>query len=83
MGRSRISSRLGSEAGTPAADDMAKLRPGAESPAPEALKAFARENLLAYQTPVEVRIVDALPRTLSMKVSTPEVRALFRGPDGA
>jgi len=60
-----------------------ELRAGSEAPAPEALKAFARENLLAYQTPVEVRIVDALPRTLSMKVSTPEVRALFRGPDGA
>jgi acyl-coenzyme A synthetase/AMP-(fatty) acid ligase len=39
--------------------------------------AFARENLLAYQAPTQVRIVDALPRTLSMKVSTPEVRALF------
>jgi long-chain acyl-CoA synthetase len=54
-----------------------ELRTGAEAPTPEALIAFAREHLLAYQAPVQVRIVDALPRTLSMKVSTPEVRALF------
>jgi long-chain acyl-CoA synthetase len=54
-----------------------ELRTGAEAPTPEALMAFARENLLAYQAPTQVRIVDALPRTLSMKVSTPEVRALF------
>jgi acyl-CoA synthetase (AMP-forming)/AMP-acid ligase II len=44
---------------------------------PETLRDFAREQLTAYQVPVEIRIVAALPRTPSLKVSQPEVRALF------
>lgn len=43
----------------------------------EELTAFARTRLLAYQVPTQVRIVDALPRNASMKVTLPEVRALF------
>ena len=43
----------------------------------EALRAWLKDRLLAYQAPVEIRIVDALPRNASMKVSLPEVKALF------
>jgi len=35
--------------------------------------------LSSYQVPVEVRIVDELPRTPSMKVSQHGVRAIFDG----
>src|SRR5690606_31975123 len=43
----------------------------------DALRAFAREHLTGYQLPTEIRIVDALPRTPSLKVSRPAVQALF------
>jgi acyl-CoA synthetase (AMP-forming)/AMP-acid ligase II len=46
----------------------------------EALKAFARSKLLAYQSPVAIRIVQALPRNASMKISIPQVRTLFGDP---
>ncbi len=39
--------------------------------------AHARANLIHYQVPVAVVVVDALPRTPSLKVSRPDVRALF------
>lgn len=55
-----------------------ELRDGAEV-AVEQLVAFSREHLASYQVPVEIRIVAALPRTPSLKVSQPEVRALFAG----
>ena len=54
-----------------------ELVAGATPPSADDLIAFARDRLLAYQVPVEVRIVAALPRNASMKVSTPDVRALF------
>ncbi len=38
---------------------------------------FAAEHLTGYQRPTRYRIVEALPRTPSMKVSQPEVRRLF------
>ena len=38
---------------------------------------FARRNLTGYAVPVAVRVVDALPRTPSMKVSRPGVLAMF------
>jgi len=44
----------------------------------EQLRAFAREHLVAYQVPKEVRVVQRLPRTASMKVSEEGVRALFQ-----
>lgn len=43
----------------------------------EELLAFARERLTSYQVPVSLKIVPVLPRTPSMKVSQPEVKALF------
>jgi acyl-coenzyme A synthetase/AMP-(fatty) acid ligase len=38
---------------------------------------FARQNLIGYQVPAQIRIVEALPRTLSLKVSRPQVVELF------
>jgi acyl-CoA synthetase (AMP-forming)/AMP-acid ligase II len=54
-----------------------ELRDGTAPVTEEALRDFAREHLARYQVPAEIRIVAALPRTPSMKVSRPEVRALF------
>ncbi len=55
-----------------------ELHEGAAAVDGERLRAFARAHLVAYQVPKEVRIVDKLPRTASMKVSEEAVRALFR-----
>jgi acyl-CoA synthetase (AMP-forming)/AMP-acid ligase II len=44
---------------------------------PEQLRSFARERLASYQVPAQIRIVSALPRTPSMKVSQPGVKELF------
>lgn len=41
------------------------------------LQAFARKHLTSYQVPVKVLIVEALPRTPSLKISKHEVRKLF------
>ncbi len=50
-------------------------------PAPTAadLEAWLLERLTPYQVPTTVKIVDALPRTDSLKVSQPKVRELFTG----
>ena len=47
-------------------------------PTEQELKDFVRTHLTAYMVPVAVEIVDALPRTLSMKVDRPAVRAMFK-----
>jgi acyl-CoA synthetase (AMP-forming)/AMP-acid ligase II len=41
------------------------------------LEDHLRLHLKSYQLPTELRIVDALPRTPSMKVSQPQLRGLF------
>jgi long-chain acyl-CoA synthetase len=41
------------------------------------LEEWLAERLARYQLPTEVRVVEELPRTPSMKVSRPDVRALF------
>lgn len=41
------------------------------------LMAWSRDHLSSYQVPVRVIVVDQLPRTASMKVSQPGVRALL------
>jgi acyl-coenzyme A synthetase/AMP-(fatty) acid ligase len=46
----------------------------------EELRSFARQHLAKYQVPARILIVEALPRTPSLKVSEPGVRALFEGP---
>jgi acyl-CoA synthetase (AMP-forming)/AMP-acid ligase II len=48
-----------------------------EAPAPAELDAYLRQTLPAYMVPVEYKVVDALPRTISMKVSRPELRKLL------
>ncbi|WP_243769761.1 class I adenylate-forming enzyme family protein [Amycolatopsis acidicola] len=55
------------------------LRDGAR-PAGGELRAWLAQRLARYHLPTEIRIVDELPRTPSMKVSRPEVRALFEAP---
>lgn len=55
-----------------------ELRDGAPPSDGEQLRAFARQHLVAYQVPKEIRVVERLPRTASMKVSEAEVRELFR-----
>jgi long-chain acyl-CoA synthetase len=54
-----------------------EMAPGAIAPTAEELIAFARQALTPYMIPTEFRIVEALPRTASMKVSRPELKALL------
>jgi acyl-coenzyme A synthetase/AMP-(fatty) acid ligase len=54
-----------------------ELKPGAAPPTDAAVKEFLRARLVAYQVPVAVRTVAALPRNASMKVSLPDVKRLF------
>ena len=53
-----------------------ELRDGAEVTSAE-LTEWCKEHLSSYQVPVEILVVDALPRTPSMKVSQPQLRSLF------
>jgi acyl-CoA synthetase (AMP-forming)/AMP-acid ligase II len=53
------------------------LRENVEQPTAEDLLLFANNHLARYEIPTRVVIVDALPLTLSMKVSRPALRALF------
>lgn len=55
------------------------LKDGAEAPDPDALKAWLKERLIAYQVPVHFRVVADFPRTPSMKPSAPGLKALFAG----
>jgi long-chain acyl-CoA synthetase len=55
-----------------------ELRPGAPAPDPAELIAIAREVLTPYEVPVHVTIVDALPRTVSSKVSRVELVELIQ-----
>ena len=51
---------------------------GQPKPGPDELKAFVRENAAAYMAPVAFEMVDALPRTLSLKIDRPALRARFK-----
>ena len=53
-----------------------ELRPDA-STTPEELRAWSRTKLTSYFVPVDFKIVASLPRTPSLKVSEPAVKALF------
>jgi acyl-CoA synthetase (AMP-forming)/AMP-acid ligase II len=55
-----------------------ELRDGATVTEHE-LEDHVRQQLASYKVPTEVRVVDALPRTPSMKVSQPDLRELFAG----
>jgi long-chain acyl-CoA synthetase len=52
-----------------------------EPPSEADLLTWLDARLTRYQVPVALRIVDELPRTPSMKISKPAVRALFEGVD--
>lgn len=52
------------------------LKPGC-SLADGEIKTFLRDHLLAYQIPVQFRIVDRLPRNTSLKVDRVAVQAMF------
>jgi len=54
-----------------------ECKPDAPQPSEAELKAYAQQHLTPYQVPVRFKLVAALPRTVSMKVSRPGVRALF------
>ena len=54
-----------------------ELRNGAARPSFAELDAHARKHLYATHIPVAYRFVDELPRTVSLKVSLPAVKALF------
>jgi long-chain acyl-CoA synthetase len=47
---------------------------------PEELIAWLRERLASYAVPVEIRVVNELPHTTSMKVAKAELRAWFGAP---
>jgi long-chain acyl-CoA synthetase len=53
------------------------LKSGEKAPEADALKAFLKEKLIAYQVPVHLRFVEDFPRTPSMKPSAPGLKALF------
>lgn len=55
-------------------------RAGHAAPGEEEFKTWLKEHLLPYQVPVCIRQMDEMPRTASMKVSQPELRALFEDP---
>jgi long-chain acyl-CoA synthetase len=52
-------------------------REGVTAPTEEELLAYARRELVAYQVPTRIMVLPSLPRNPSMKVSLPDVRALF------
>jgi acyl-CoA synthetase (AMP-forming)/AMP-acid ligase II len=56
-----------------------ELRPGGPSAAPDDLVEAAAASLARYELPVEVKVLDALPRTPSGKVDLGAVRDLFEG----
>jgi acyl-coenzyme A synthetase/AMP-(fatty) acid ligase len=62
---------------TPAAAFL--LRKGHKAPSDEELRGFLKSRLLAYQVPVRFLQLEEFPRTPSMKVSQPDLRALFAG----
>jgi long-chain acyl-CoA synthetase len=60
-----------------------ELEPGAPRPDPEELIRLCREELTPYEVPSAVLVVDELPRSPSMKVSRPDLVALFDAPPPA
>jgi long-chain acyl-CoA synthetase len=54
-----------------------EMMPGMSPPDTRDLDAFARAHLTGYMVPKEYRFVTALPRTASMKVSRPELKAML------
>lgn len=59
---------------------VVELRSGVPAPAVENLNAYLRKHLPAHHVPAQIKIVERLPRTPSLKVSLTSVRELFGGP---
>ena len=55
---------------------VVELAPG-QSASTDEIRLFLSDRLLAYQQPVEIRILDTLPRNPSMKVALGELKVLF------
>jgi long-chain acyl-CoA synthetase len=53
------------------------LRSGATAPSDAELREFLKSWLLPYQVPIRFMALDEFPRTPSMKVSQPDLKALF------
>jgi long-chain acyl-CoA synthetase len=53
------------------------LKSGFVAPPEDELKSFLKAKLMSYQVPVRLMCLAEFPRTPSMKVSQPELRALF------
>ena len=53
-----------------------EAKPGA-NPTPDELKSHVRDQLAPVYVPTQLKIVDALPRTPSLKASLVDVRAMF------
>lgn len=62
---------------------VAAVEPRSGNPVPtaEALRTYLKQHLPAQQMPVQIRVVERLPRTPSLKVSLAAVRELFAGSD--
>ena len=56
---------------------VVEARPGQPAPTSEALLDFARQQLVAYMVPSQIKVVEALPRTPSLKVDRTALAALF------
>jgi long-chain acyl-CoA synthetase len=54
-----------------------ELRKGAAIPSPNELEALCRQHLTPYEVPVEIKVVAALPRGVSMKVSRVDLLEMF------
>lgn len=75
--------RAGSRPESTASESPCPDSSGGRVPDEAELRDHARRHLAAYQVPARIRIVEALPRTASMKVSLAEVRALFEAEGAA
>ncbi len=53
------------------------VKAGATPPTEDELKSFLRTRLMPYQIPVLLKAVEELPRTPSMKISQPALKALL------
>jgi acyl-coenzyme A synthetase/AMP-(fatty) acid ligase len=56
-------------------------KPGHAKPSAAELDAFARQHLVVYKVPARILVLDALPRTNSMKPILPAIRELFAAAD--
>jgi fatty-acyl-CoA synthase len=60
-----------------------RLAPGQAAPDPDELRAFCREHLAPYKTPVRWEFVDAFPMTPSGKIQKFKLRETLTGPPSA